>query len=655
VSTVLWGAALILSGGAAAVLLRRWARLADRLYATLLLTGGALGLVPAIETLGGSPVSTASFSGSLPGGPWAFALDPLSAWFLLAICLVGPAAGVFGTAYLAGERGHRNVALAHALFAALLAALIGVVTSQSMIAFLAAWEVMALSAYLLVVFESEQLEARRAGLIYVVLTHVSTLALIGMFAALSTTTEGRTFADFAAGNQVNSTPRTLAFGLALLGFGLKAGAVPLHFWLPGAHAAAPSHVSAVLSGVMLKVGIYGLLRIIGLLGPAPLWFGWTLFGLGVISGVLGVLWALGQHDLKRLLAYHSVENIGIILLGMGVGVLGVSYHHPVVAVLGFAGAVLHSLNHSLFKSLLFLGAGAVVRATGTRVIDRLGGLGRRMPLTAMAFGIGSVAIVGLPPLNGFVSEWLVFGGLFTAARAPEALRFAIVGAAALALIGGLALACFSKLDGVLFLGQARAPVPGGLGVREPGAGMVVPMLGLAAACIAIGVFPRLALGPAREVAESVMHVTAGPPDGWADAAPRIAAMALGVLLAIAVLTWLRSRLRYAGKAAADETWACGGLPLSPRMQYSSSSYAAPLLTAFGAFAGVPQSREATAFHSHPLDLVQDRAVLPTWRGLESLSQRMRQWQGGRIRWYLLSVVATLLVLLYYLMQWKGAV
>jgi len=431
--------------------------------------------------------------------------------------------------------------------------------------------------------------------------------------------------------------------------------VPLHFWLPGAHAAAPSHVSAVLSGVMLKVGIYGLLRIIGLLGPAPLWFGWSLFGLGVISGVLGVLWALGQHDLKRLLAYHSVENIGIILLGMGVGVLGVSYHHPVVAALGFAGAVLHSLNHSLFKSLLFLGAGAVVRATGTRVIDRLGGLGRRMPLTALAFGIGSVAIVGLPPLNGFVSEWLVFGGLFSAARAPEALRFAIVGAAALALIGGLALACFSKLDGVLFLGQARAPVPGGLGVREPGAGMVVPMLGLAAACIAIGVFPMLVLDPARRVAESVMQVAAGPPDEWAAAAPRIASVALGVLLAIAVLTWLRSRLRHAVKPVVDQTWACGGLPLSPRMQYSASSYAAPLLAAFGALAGVPQAREATAFHSHPLDLIQDRAVLPTWRGLESLSQRLRQWQGGRIRWYLLSVVATLLVLLFYLMRWKGAV
>ena len=653
--SVLWGAALILSAGAAAVLLRRWARLADRLYATLLLTGGALGLVPAIETLGGNPASTASFSGSLPGGPWAFALDPLAAWFLLAICLAGPAAGVFGTAYLAAERGHRNVALAHALFAALLAALIGVVTSQSMIAFLASWEVMALSAYLLVVFESEQLEARRAGLIYVVLTHVSTLALIGMFAAMSTTTEGRTFADFAAGSQVASTPRTLAFGLALLGFGLKAGAVPLHFWLPGAHAAAPSHVSAVLSGVMLKVGIYGLLRIIGLLGPAPLWFGWTLFGLGVVSGVLGVLWALGQHDLKRLLAYHSVENIGIILLGMGVGVLGVSYHHPVVALLGFAGAVLHSLNHALFKSLLFLGAGAVVRATGTRVIDRLGGLGRRMPLTALAFGIGSVAIVGLPPLNGFVSEWLVFGGLFSAAGAPEALRFVIVGAAALALIGGLALTCFSKLDGVLFLGQARGPVPSGLEVREPGAGMVVPMLGLAAACIAIGVLPMLVLDPARRVAESVMQVTASPPDGWADAAPRIASVALGVILAIAALSWLRSRLRYARKAALDETWACGGLRLSPRMQYSASSFAAPLLAAFGALAGVPQAREATAFHSHPMDLVQDRAVLPTWRGLEGLSQRLRHWQGGRIRWYLLSVVATLLVLLYYLMQWKGAV
>jgi hypothetical protein len=232
--------------------------------------------------------------------------------------------------------------------------------------------------------------------------------------------------------------------LALVGFGIKAGAVPGHFWLPGAHAAAPSHISALLSGVMLKTGIYGLFRALILLGDPPAWWGWAVLLLGVASAVLGVLWALAQHDLKRLLAYHSVENIGIILMGLGVGALGATHHLPAVALLGYAGALLHTLNHALFKSLLFLSAGVVVQATGTREIDRLGGLARRMPGTALAFLVGAAAIVGEPPINGFVSEWLIFMGLVHAGRVGEGLQAAAALTAGLALTGALALACFSN-------------------------------------------------------------------------------------------------------------------------------------------------------------------------------------------------------------------
>jgi formate hydrogenlyase subunit 3/multisubunit Na+/H+ antiporter MnhD subunit len=655
VNLLLWGIGVILTGGAGAVLLRRWMRAADRFYGTLLVAGCILAAIPAVTVLSGAPAMAGSVSGSLPGGPWSFALDPLSAWFVLLIVFVGATAGVFGITYLAAERGHRTVAAPHAYFAVLLVALIGVVTSQAMMPFLVSWEVMALSAYLLIVFESEHAEVRRAGLVYLVLTHLSTLALIGMFAAMSVHAEGRTFADFAAGSRVGGIERTLALVLALVGFGIKAGAVPLHFWLPGAHAAAPSHASALLSGVMLKAGIYGLLRVIGLLGPAPRWYGWVLFGLGLLSGVLGVLWALAQHDLKRMLAYHSVENIGIILLGMGVGVLGVSSGQPVMAVLGFTGAVLHTMNHALYKSLLFLGAGAVVQATGTRVIDQLGGLGRRMPLTAVAFGVGSVAIVGLPPFNGFISEWVVFRGLLSSAGSHQAVRFAVLGAAGLALISGLALACFSKLDGVLFLGHARVPTRGGLDVTEPGAGMVGPMLALAAACVVIGFLPGLVLAPAQLVVASVMH-TAGALAGseeWAELATRLSTVAFGVLVIAASLMLLRGFLGRARDARTGDTWACAGQPLTPRMQYSASSYAAPLLAPFGPLAGVHDVREATAFHSHPVDPVQDGAVLPAWWALGKLTRRLRSWQGARIRWYLLLVIATLLALLYHLMKWKG--
>ncbi len=646
---LLLAACLIFGGAASAVLLRHRPRLADRAYAVLLGGGCLLGLVPALAVLGGGPGLLTRLPGSLPGGPWVFGLDPLSAWFLLAVLGVGGCAGVFGVGYLAAERAHRSVAVAHALFALLLAALVGVVTAQAMVPFLAAWEVMALSAYLLIMFEHEQAEVRRAGLIYILLTHLSTLALIGMFAAFSVDAPDRSFAGLGMVMQTPGPARTFGLVFALLGFGLKAGAVPLHFWLPGAHAAAPSHVSAVLSGVMLKMGIYGLLRVLSLLGTPPSWFGWALFALGLASGVLGVLWALAQHDLKRLLAYHSVENVGIILLGMGVGSLGLTYGHPVLAVLGFTGALLHSLNHALFKSLLFLGAGAVVRATGTRALDELGGLGRGMPWTALTFGVGAVAIVGLPPLNGFVSEWVVFRGLLTAGTAPGALRFAVVGAAGLALIGGLALACFTKLIGVVFLGHSRSRHGHAPRVADPSSSMMVPMLTLAGCCAAIGLLPSMVLAPARVIAVGVARATEGVAalDGdWGGAAARITGLGLGLLAVVGIALLLRRMLLSQPRFA--PTWGCAvGLP-TPRAQYTASSYAAPLLAAFSPLGGIHRELGASAFHTSPLDLVQDIAVVPAWRALERLSIRLRGIKGGRLRWYLLSVIFTLVALLYYL-------
>jgi hydrogenase-4 component B len=650
-TTILLAVALIFAAGTSALLLRHRPALADRCFLVLLLGGCVLGLAPAVAVLCGGAAPLAILSGSLPGGRWLFGLDPLSAWFVVIVLGVGGCAGVFGLGYLAPERGHRPVAGAHALFALLLVAMVGVVTAQSIVPFLAAWEVMALSAYLLVMFEHEQAEVRRAGLIYIVLTHLSTLALIGMFAALGARADGRTFAALGAANQVESTARTVALVFALLGFGLKAGAVPLHFWLPGAHAAAPSHVSAILSGVMLKMGIYGLLRVLFLVGALPAWFGWTLFVAGLLSGVLGVLWALGQHDLKRLLAYHSVENIGIILLGMGVGALGLIYGQPVVAVLGFMGALLHTLNHALFKSLLFLGAGAVLRATGTRIIDRLGGLGRELPWTALAFGLGSVAIVGLPPLNGFVSEWVVFQGLLTAGGSKEVLRFAALGAAGLGLVGALALACFTKVNGVVFLGQPRSAGGARDPAADPAPDMLGPMLVLAGVCVVVGLLPSLVLGPARMIALGIAHSGGAGESAFADwgaTAARISALGLGLVAVSGAALLFRRRLGRNLVAAVGPTWGCAAVTLTPRMQYTASSYAAPLLAAYGPVAGVRVLHARTSFQSHAQDPVLEGAVAPAWRGLERLSRRVRAVQGGRLRWYLLLVVFTLVALLYYL-------
>ena len=644
-AVLLLGCGLILAGGIGQLALRRRAHLADRLYAVLLVSGGVLGLSPVIAVLTGGPATLVELPGSLPGGPWVFGLDPLSAWFLLPVLGVGACAGVFGTGYLAAERAHRSVAGVHALFALLLVALVGVVTAQAMVPFLAAWEVMALSAYLLIMFEHEQAEVRRAGFIYIALTHVSTLALLAMFAALSVHAPDRSFAAFGAGNQPGSSARTLVLVFALVGFGLKAGAVPLHFWLPGAHSAAPSHVSAVLSGVMLNMGIYGLLRVLLLLGAPPAWFGWTLVALGLGSGVLGVLWALGERDLKRVLAYSSVENVGIILSGIGVGVLGVASGHPAVALLGFTGALLHALNHSLFKSLLFMGAGAVLRATGSRVLDELGGLARELPWTALAFGVGAVAIVGLPPLNGFVSEWVAVQGLLEGARQGGALALLVLGVVALGLIGALALACFSRAAGSVFLGQPRRPRTE---VRDDW-GLVGPMLVLAGCCAVAGLVPAIAINPAVAVARLLVAAT-GTASGDASTAVSGAVATLSgvwaLLLGVGILVWmLRRWATRAGAPRRAPTWGCAYAQPAPRMQYTAGSFATPLLDAFGTIAAPQVERTATSLETRSGDRVLTSLARPLWHRTKAIAGAFRPLQQGPVTRYLQYVVVTVLVLL----------
>ena len=650
-----WSIGLILAGGAAAVVGHRRPRAADALFRVLVVAGCAIATVPAVATLLGGPRPTYAWRPSIPGGPWVVGLDPLSAWFLLLIAVVAAAGAIYGITYLGVEREHRPVGPAHLGFAFLVAGMIGVVVARAAVPFLMAWEVMAVSAYFLIVFEAERTEVARAGLLYLILTHVGTLALFAMFLAWGALGADLTFRTLA------STGARLPWGgagillLSLVGFGMKAGVVPLHVWLPGAHAAAPSHVSAVLSGVMLKTGIYGLLRVMSLLGPLPAWWGWTLLALGLLSGVLGVLWALAQHDLKRLLAYHSVENVGIILLGMGVGALGVSYRQPLVATLGFTGAVLHALNHALFKSLLFLGAGAVVRATGTRTIDALGGLGRRMPLTAAAFLLGSAAIVGLPPLNGFVSEWIVFQALLQSGETSGPLRAACVAASGLAVIGGLALACFSKVDGVVFLGRARS----GAGVHavEPGSLSLGPMAALAAACLAIGVYPALGVVPALAIGTSIAAhggMPAAAPADLGAALPAVSLAALALILFCGLLWAARGHRLARLPVARAGTWACAGAPLTPRMQYTASSYAAPLLASYRSLSGVREHATGTGYESHPIDLVLDGAVSPAWGQITRVAREARLFQAGRLRWYLLYVILTVLALLLYIGRGPGA-
>ena len=634
------GLAGVALAGIAGLSARNYPALAGRLVGGLIAAGCLVALLPAVRVLAGGTAPQARIALPGPGGPWVFGIDQLSAAFLIVVLVPGLANAI------AGLRDFR--AAPALLFAIELVALALVVTARAVVAFLVAWEVMAVLAYFLVIADYDRAEVRRAGLVYLVATHAGTLALFVLFAIWAGAGGGLTFADLAARAPLLPAGGAAVLWLALLGFGLKAGLVPLHFWLPDAHAAAPTHVSALMSGVVIKMGVYGLFRVVSLTSVPPAWFGWLVLALGIVTGVLGVLWALAQHDLKRLLAYHSVENIGIILMGLGAGVLGVTYHVPSIAVLGFAGALVHTMNHALFKSLLFLGAGTVAHATGTRTLDQLGGLARRMPLTWVAFLIGSAAIVGLPPLNGFVSEWLVYQALVGSGGSVGSISLTVVGVVGLALIGGLALACFAKVCGVVFLGRPRSPAAER--GHDEGAAIVGPMLGLAAACAAIGVAPAAVVRAALAVGAGMaaVPVTAAGP-GIDAALGSISLLSLAVLVALGCGVLGVRELRRRRAITQAPTWGCGYALPTARLQYTASSFAAPLLALFGPLAGVRVSRGPDgAFHSHPREIVFDAVLLPVWHRVRTGLTRLRTIQHGRLWVYLLYLIAVLLLLLLYL-------
>ena len=393
---------------------------------------------------------------AIPGAEFDIAMDGLSAIFLVPVFLVSLLGNVYGLGYWKQTEHPQNGRKLRLFYGLLTAGMALVVVARNGILFLFAWEIMALAAFFLVTTEDDKQEVRETGWVYLVATHVATMCLFALFALMRAAGGSFKLAPLAAGTLTPGIA-TAIFILAIVGFGVKAGIMPLHVWLPSAHAIAPSHVSALMSGVIIKMGIYGLVRVTSWLPDPPLAWGAILLALGAISGILGVAFAIGQHDLKRLLAYHSIENIGIIVMGLGLALIGRSLDRPEWVILGLSGCLLHVWNHATFKALLFFAAGSVIHAAGTRDIDHLGGLAKTMPRTAFCFLVGAVAICGLPPLNGFVSEFFIYLGSFGTFvnKTPPSFAVAGFGAAALALIGALAVACFVKVYGAVFLGTAR--------------------------------------------------------------------------------------------------------------------------------------------------------------------------------------------------------
>jgi len=631
----------------------------------------ALAGAVAFGALAGVSLTGARLDVSLPLGPPPFALrlwlPPLSALFVLLISGVGALASVYGGAYVAhfAEPKRRTVLALTPLF---LASMTLVVLAADLAAFLIAWEAMSLTSYALVMTDGERPEVVRAGFIYLVMTHAGAVCLLAAFLLLTNATGSMDFAVWAGAAPTLAVGlRSGIFLLILLGFGSKAALVPLHVWLPRAHPVAPSHVSGLMSGVMLKVAIYGLILVgFTVLGPGPLWWGLLVLGLGLLSSVLGVLYALMEHDLKRLLAYHSVENVGIITMGLGVALIGQHADLPLLAVVALLAALYHTVNHALFKTALFLGAGAIDHAGAGRNLDGMGGLLARMPWTAISMLVAAASISGLPPFNGFVSEWLTYQSLvrLAAQGGPLLALCAFAGVLALALTGGLAAACFVKVSGVGLLGRARTQRAAG--AAEVSAAMYVPALVLAGLCLGLGVLPGLIAAPLAAVAAAVLQAQAALPGAltttvlvalpWGGArlgpgAFAVAALALSGIATFAVFAGRRARPAPEVRAP----WACGG-EIGLQSQYSATAYAKPFRQVFGLiYRPVRSVQVESAVHPFFRTRVEyeggvtpifDRYVYgPVLAGLLALARRGRHLQSGSLRLYLGYVLGTLVLLL----------
>jgi hydrogenase-4 component B len=642
----------MLAAAAAALLLSLLASLrAPRCWLAALLASSLTALAAAAWALAAGGAWEWHSAWLLGGQSVHLRLDGVSALFLALVALVGGAGGAYSREYWTQQAHPISVSRGRWWWSAMLLGMGLVLLCSNGLHFLIAWEFFALCAYFLITLDGRRREVRAAGWLYLAASHAGTLALFAFFSLLAART-----GSWDLGPMREQAGLAPLFWLALFGFGVKAGLFPLHIWLPSAHANAPSHVSAIMSGVAIKMGLYGIVRFSGWL-PVTAAAGWTVTGLGVVSAVLGVAFALGQHDLKRLLAYHSVENIGIILLGVGFALVATAHGQPAWGALALAGGLLHVWNHGLFKALLFLGAGSVVHATGTREMSRLGGLWRAMPWTASLFALGAVAISGLPPLNGFVSEWLVYLGMFEAVNQPGAAAVAAMPAIVLlAMTGALALACFVKVCGVVFLGAPRSPAAEH--VHECGPWMRGPMLVLAAGCVAIGLAP-VVFWPGLHTAVVAWRGT------WADVPAPESLTTLGqvhVGLAVAAgagAVWLWRRAHRGGWVRAV-TWDCGYAAPSARMQYTAGSFAG-IITEWFAWILRPerheQRPEATfprraAFEEHTPETVLERVIEPCARRVMWVSGVARRLQHGRTHAYILYLIFGLAAVAAMTLAWS---
>jgi len=632
-------------------------------YYTLALTALVIIItsVPAFLVVMCPGNATQVFTAAGPLGAVTFTLDSLSAFFMLVTNFTVFTGLLYSNGYLSSYRSVKTpaqFALHYFSYVWLHFSMLCVLMLRDGTAFLISWELMAVSSFMLILFEAENRKTLKTAVNYLIQMHVGLVLLIIAFLLVEAGTgefgfDGLT--DFFSRH-----PNAPVFFLFFSGFAIKAGFIPFHTWLPEAHPAAPSHVSGVMSGVMIKMGIYGIIRVITSLQADLMLIGWIILVISAISGLSGVMMAIVQHDLKKLLAYHSIENIGIIGMGIGLGTMGLGLHNPVLIILGFTGGLLHVLNHSLFKSLLFFSAGSVYKTYHTRNVEELGGVIHKMPGTAFLFLTGALAICGLPPLNGFISEVLIYLGLFmglSAGSAYQSITF-ILAVISLALIGGLAIFCFTKAFGVVFLGSPRKEITNP--VSEAGSGMLFPQYLIAGLMALIGLFPMIFIDPLTNFICMQFHLASLPIlASMTGIFTKISLISLILILLIIAILAIRKRLLKSRQVEYGPTWGCGYTAGSAHQQYTGTSYAGnfaeiaqPFLQSKEEFRSIPEEEifpGKRSFELHPRDIFRS-AINRTVDFSMLALKKIARLQTGNIQHYILYAFIYILVIfvLFYL-------
>jgi len=624
----------------------------------LLLVNALLSGYLAVQSLQGE-VLEFILPGSFVTGDIPLRIDALSGWFILVVNLVFVTGGFYGLFYMKAYREQHNNLTLHSIAMLIQhAAIVSICVIQNSFVFLIAWEILAIASFLLIIFDHEHIATIKAGINYLIQAHFSIIFLMLGFIWVANKTGSYDFEAITAYTASLPGPASLLlFIIFFIAFAIKAGFVPFHTWLPYAHPAAPSHVSGMMSGVIIKIGIFGILRMLLVIKTDFVTVGYIILITSLISGLYGVMLAIIQHNLKKLLAYHSIENIGIIGIGIGIGSIGIGNGNQVLATLGFAGALLHTLNHALFKSLLFYAAGNVYQATHTMDIEKLGGLLKKMPQTAVLFLIAAIAISGIPPFNGFISEFIIYTGLYNWLLDATLLSLlaAIFSTAGLALIGGLAMLCFTKAFGVVFLGTERQKLPDSC--REVPFLQLIPMYALAAVIILIGLFP---MGFINLLSQPVNLFTASfstpvnlvPVNAFKALQPISLAAWIFILLVFSLFMFRKYILSHR-KVETGPTWGCGYTAPTSKQQYTAGSFVRTYSKLFAPFLLIGKHEEEIKgifpsegkYHTHPYDEVEKWLIDSPLKANKSFMGRFTFLNNGKLQIYILYGVIFVLAVL----------